>query len=240
LLFILKKQSVYNCVFAIGLFLSCISVFAIVFNSGKSLTASGTSLSGKVIVIDAGHGSPDSGAVGFNGTLEKDLNLEIAQKTGEMLQKCGAIVIYTRETDATISDSTDDTIRNIKKNDMHKRVNIRDSSDADLFVSIHMNKFPDPKYKGAQVFYSNTEESKKLANCIQVSFKDVVDETNNRNIKNAGSKIYILNGAKIPSVLIECGFISNPEEEKNLQTAQYQEKISYAICSGIIKFFTNT
>ena len=239
LFFVFKKQTVYNCVFAIGLLLSAVSVFEI-FTTNTTSPVSGTPLAGKVIVIDAGHGAPDTGATGFSGSKEKDLNLDISKKTGDILQKCGAYVVYTRENDSTIADNLDDSIRNIKKNDMKKRRDIRDSLDSDMFVSIHMNIFSDSKYRGAQVFYSaDHAESKKLAESIQSSFRKYVDSSNKRSIKESDKSIYLLKRTTIPSVLIECGFISNPEEEKNLLSNEYRKDIAYAISYGIINYLSN-
>lgn len=240
LFFVFKKQTIYNCIFTIGLLLSTVSAFEI-FTSNTISPVSGTPLTGKIVVIDAGHGTPDSGATGFSGSKEKDFNLDIAKKTGNILQKCGAYVVYTRENDSTIADNLDDSIRNIKKNDMAKRKDIRDSSDADVFISIHMNIFSDSKYRGAQVFYSADHlESKKLAQNIQSSLKKYVDPSNKRNIKQGDKSIFILKRTTIPSVLIECGFISNPEEEKKLLSNTYKQDIAYAISCGIIKYLSKT
>lgn len=239
MVFVLKKQLIYNIVFSVGLLLSCISFFAIVFNSDVSSTMAGTPLTGKVIVIDAGHGNPDGGALGISGSHEADINLKIAKKTGDFLQKCGAHVIYTRENNEAVADDLNDSIKNIKKSDMSNRKIIRDNSDADVFISIHMNIFAESKYSGAQVFYNNSVGSKVLAEYIQKSFKENVDRENNRNIKDAKNSIYILNNCTFPSVLVECGFISNPYEEKKLLSDDYQDKIAYAISSGIINFLTN-
>lgn len=238
--FSFKKQTVYNTVFAFGLILSFISVFALYTQNNHSAVVSGTVLTGKVVVIDAGHGSPDSGAIGFSGTKEKDLNLEIAKKLGTYLKKYGANVIYTRENDSAIVSRADNLSGSVKLNDLKKRKVIRDSSQADLFISIHMNIFTEKKYSGAQVFYSGDHvQSKILAESIQASLKNFVNYKNNRTAKESKS-IYILKGCQIPSVLVECGFISNPDEEKKLISQNYQEDVAYAISAGIIKYLSNT
>lgn len=186
-------------------------------------------VSDKVIVIDAGHGASDGGAVGLSGTSEKEINLEIAMRLKELLEKTGAQVIVTRADDEPLADS--------KREDMRLRKNIRDKSDADIFVSIHMNKFPESKYSGAQVFYSPDEESKRLGEAIQDSMKTILNPNNNRVAKKAEDSIYILKKSSVPSVIVECGFLSNPEEEQLLKSRDYQEKVAWSVYSGIIDYF---
>lgn len=186
-------------------------------------------VSDKVIVIDAGHGASDGGAVGLSGTSEKEINLEIAMRLKELLEKTGAQVIVTRADDEPLADS--------KREDMRLRKNIRDKSDADIFVSIHMNKFPESKYSGAQVFYSSDEESKRLGEAIQDSMKTILNPNNNRVAKKAEDSIYILKKSSVPSVIVECGFLSNPEEEQLLKSRDYQEKVAWSVYSGIIDYF---
>ena len=234
------KQIIINCIFVVGLLMSSFSAFTLLSDSNSYISVSATPVSGKVIVIDAGHGSPDGGATGYSGASEKDINLIIAKKTGDFLNKCGAQVIYTRESDNAISDNLNDTVAKIKSSDMKKRVYIRDSSNADIFISIHMNIFSDKRYKGAQVFYTASSENKELAESIQYSLRNILDKTNKREVIDAGRSIFVLNDSIIPSALIECGFISNPEEEKKLLSDSYQNKIAYAIGSGIIKYLNNT
>lgn len=234
----IKKQNVKNIVFFLALIMASVSVFT--RGSGVHPVMS-AAVAGKVIVIDAGHGYPDGGTTGHSGTMEKDLNLLVAKSLGNMLMQSGAHVIYTREGDEAIADSSSNTIREIKQNDMKKRKLIRDESGADMFVSIHMNNFFEKKYKGAQVFYNKIlDENKILANLIQTEIKNIADKSNTRSPKESKNDIYILKESKIPSVLVECGFISNPEEEKNLLTKAYRDKIAYSIYSGILKYYINT
>ncbi len=235
----LKKQYIYNFIFAISLVASAVLLFNP--QNRYSDPAISTSLSGRVVVIDAGHGSPDAGTTGLSGSMEKDLNLAVARKLGKFFVRGGAHVVYTRESDGTIADNLDETIRNIKRNDMSKRKHIRDNSKADIFISIHMNFFSDSKYSGAQVFYDEkNDESRKLAASIQKYIKEFADISNTRKAKDSKGNIFILNDTKVTSVLVECGFLSNPDEERRLLTASYQEKIAYAIFSGTLKYFSNT
>lgn len=235
----LKKQHIYNFIFVICLVISLI--IAITNHTKPTIPTSSTILSGRIIVIDAGHGTPDSGTVGYSGSKEKDINLSVAKRLGNLFIQSGAHVVYTREDDGTIAENLDDTIRNIKRNDMAKRKDIRDNSGADLFISVHMNYFTDPKYRGAQVFYKGScTESKKLAELIQKNIKEFIDVSNTREAKNSENKIFILNDSKLPSVLVECGFLSNPEEEKNLLNSSYQNDMAYAIFGGVLKYFSIT
>lgn len=192
-------------------------------------------LSKKTVIIDAGHGSPDSGASTPSGTKEKDINLKIAKKLEKILKKNKANVIMTRTDDNSLSTSK----TNNKREDLRTRKSIRDTSNADIFISIHMNHFDDPKYYGAQVFYSESiQQNKELAECIQDNLIKLADPTNNRQVKSS-NEIYILKNSQTPSVLVECGFLSNPEEAKKLNDKKYQEKVAWAIYCGITDFLSN-
>jgi len=189
-----------------------------------------TPVTNKVIVIDAGHGGFDPGAIGVTGTLEKDISLAIALKTQELFEKNGTTTIMTRVDDSDLGDS--------KKEDMKTRREIRDINEGELFISIHLNSFPQDKYSGAQVFYPKDEKSKLLGECIQKKLKEVVDGTNERVAKELND-VYMLKNIKIPSVIVECGFLSNSEEEKKLQEEDYQRKIAWAICLGVLEYYEN-
>lgn len=194
--------------------------------------------SGRCIVLDAGHGSPDGGAVGISGVLEKDINLKICKKLQRLLEQSGAFVIMTRSDDKNIAPDEKGKIRDIKRNDLKARKNFKNTPNADIFVSIHMNKFPEEKYRGAQVFYAQKPQSSKvLGEAIQKSFIDNLDNSNTRIAKAADNSIYILKDSKIPSVIAECGFLSNPEEEKLLTTDEYQDKIAWSLFLGISQYF---
>ncbi len=193
---------------------------------------------GKRIILDAGHGEPDGGAEGLGGILEKDLNLNIVHFLQAYLEQSGMEVWLTRSDDEGIYDAGSRTIRQKKRSDLHNRQTIMNTSDADLFVSIHMNKFEDPKYSGPQVFYSGQQkESKELADCLQHALISVLKPVSERTVKKAGKDIYLLSHAEIPAVLIECGFLSNAEEAALLQTEEYQKKVAWAIYCGLVQYF---
>ncbi len=191
----------------------------------------------KCIVLDAGHGLPDGGAIGMIGTIESVVNLEIAKRTKGLLEKKGYKVIMTRNDENSIYEEGK-SISEKKKNDMKKRLDIINSSDADMFVSIHMNKFTSPAYCGAQVIYSgNFKESEILARLIQKELHKVPENKSKREHLKAPSGIFLLKNATIPAVIVECGFLSNFDEEKLLNTKEYQKSLAKAIVKGIENYY---
>ncbi len=208
------------------------------FRSSAVETTAGMPVAERTIVIDAGHGGIDGGAVSANGIAEKDINLNIAKYLKEYMVQGGAEVIMTREEDVSLHDDDRASIKNKKRSDLNKRKSIVNSSSADLFISIHLNQFQESKYKGAQVFYeTNNPQSQTLATCLQNSLKNNVDSTNNRQPAKIGSDKIVFQDLKVPAVIVECGFLSNPEEELLLQTPEYQQKLALAIYTGIIEYF---
>ena len=180
----------------------------------------------KIVLIDAGHGGADPGKVGINGALEKDINLQVARKVREKLEARGLEVVMTRE---------EDIMQGGKKEDLNKRIQLIEKSKAELVVGIHQNSFTDPEVKGAQVFYySESEEGKAAAQVMQESLK-TVDPSNEREIK-ANSSFFMLKNTKRTTIIVECGFLSNPEEAGSLVNNEYQEQLAEAICSGIMKW----
>lgn len=183
----------------------------------------------KNIVIDAGHGGWDPGKVRKDGIVEKNINLAIASKLQKYLEQGGAFVLTTRVEDKALSEK--------KRQDLKERKNIANEDSVDLMISIHQNSFPKETAKGAQVFYfDKSEESKKLAEIIQAKIKESVDNSNNR-VAKANKEYYLLKKNRIPSVIVECGFLSNEEENKKLNDENYQEKIAWAIYMGIIEYY---
>jgi N-acetylmuramoyl-L-alanine amidase len=194
-------------------------------------------LSGKVIVLDAGHGYPDGGAE--SGDIqEKDIALYITQYLRDYLQESGALVIMTRESDTDLADPGQKGLSARKTIDLKKRANIVNNSGADLFISVHLNAIPSPRWRGAQSFYNpKSDENEKLASFLQDSFRAQLGNTN-RSAKSLNS-VYLLNVAKIPSALVEVGFLSNPDESNLLQSTSYQKKIAGSIYNGISRYYTN-
>ncbi|MCL2300086.1 MAG: N-acetylmuramoyl-L-alanine amidase [Firmicutes bacterium] len=191
-----------------------------------------------VILLDAGHGGEDGGAVGLGGVVEKELNLAITLKVESFLRAMGYQTILTRADDSDLHDAAASTVRDRKTTDIHKRFAMQEAlRDKDLFVSIHMNKFPGSGAHGTQVFYSkNTPNSAALAESIQRSVVRLVQPENTRQIKPSGDSIYLLYYAKKTAVLVECGFLSNAGDAEKLQDEEYQNRLAFAIAGGILDF----
>lgn len=190
----------------------------------------------KVIVIDPGHGGNDPGKVGVNDALEKDINLAIAKKLKPYFEKMGFKVIMTRETDTALYTKS---ASNKKRSDLQERVKLCNENSPLFVISIHQNSYQTSDCKGAQVFYYDTsEQGKVLAEYIQQSLKINVDTSNNRKIKG-NSNYYLLKEIETVAVIVECGFLSNPNEAEKLTKDDYQEKIAFAIHSGAIAYLEN-
>lgn len=235
-MFIFNKKRI---VFIVSLIV--ISIFCYSKNSDMvkqdSLSVSSTPVSNHTIILDAGHGNPDGGAVGADGSIESELNLEVVLKLQKLLEASNCTVILTRSDENGIYESTADTIRKQKVSDMKNRVDIANNSDAELFVSIHMNKLPQTKYSGWQTFYKNKDDtSKQVAENIQTSLNYFIKKENSRTIKSI-SGIYLTKNVTIPLVIVECGFLSNEEENKLLQTEEYQKELAWSIYIGIMDYF---
>ncbi len=195
----------------------------------------------KTVIIDAGHGGPDGGTSSQDGTLEKEINLQIAQKVNEFLNAMGVNTVMTRTEDISIHDSSATSIREKKISDIRNRLSLMNSTTDSVFVSIHQNHFSEEKYRGTQVFYSkNHPHSQILADSIRLSVISSLQPENSREIKPSGSDIYLLYHAQIPAVMVECGFLSNYEEAKNLKNEEYQCKLSLMIALGIVDFLNKT
>ncbi len=206
------------------------------FGYDESTAVMSENASPPVIVIDAGHGGEDGGA-SANGLLEKDINLSIALKLRDMLTISGYKVVMTRDSDVSVYDSTADTTREKKVSDLKNRAEMINSSKNNILVSIHQNKFEQSQYFGTQMFYSkNDPKSAVLAEELRKSVTGMLQPDNKRELKQADSNIYILDKAQVPAVIVECGFLSNEEEAKKLADSDYQQKMAFAIYSGILGY----
>ena len=189
------------------------------------------------VVVDAGHGAPDGGAVGVNGTVEKDVNLAISQRLREVLEARGVRVVMTRDGDNGLWTENDKTIRQMKVTDMHKRRDIMENSDADLFLSIHLNSFADSRVNGLHIFYSkNHGEIAELAESIQDKIAGVTGAETHA-VKTADESLFLMKNPPIPAILVECGFISNPDEEAKLNDEEYQAKIAWAVANSVADYY---
>lgn len=187
------------------------------------------------IIIDAGHGGMDGGAVGNNGTLEKDINLKVAMFLKEIAEADGKSVIMTRDTDTSLHTTDSAKIRNQKRSDLQVRKEILQNNTDGIFVSIHMNKFEQESVRGAQVFYADNDNSRILAQNIQSALIEGIADGNKRVAKPAPASLYIFKGCNSSAVVVECGFLSNKEEEALLATEEYQKKLAECIYKGICK-----
>lgn len=235
MIFIKKDKLVLSTIF---IFLSVIA-FCIYEQTNYRSTIQTVTLpvTGKVIVIDAGHGIPDEGAESINGISEAKINLSIALKLQKLLEQSGAIVILTRSDDNGIYDIDSKTLKEKKISDLKNRVKIGNESSADLFISIHLNKISDQKYYGWQTFYKSSDENSiKLAKSIQNNLNKSIQKDNDRVPMKLDS-IYIVKNVDIPITIVECGFLSNPEEEKELLNDEYQDRLAWGIYSGLMDYF---
>ena len=188
------------------------------------------------VIIDPGHGGIDGGATD-NNIIEKDINLAVSQNLRDLLSIQGFRVIMTREDDRSLHDDGLTQIARQKRSDMYHRLSVIENNPNAVFISIHQNKFEQSSSKGAQIFYSpNHPDSQKLAQSIQDSFVSLLQPDNHREIKEAQNNLFLLYESQIPAVMVECGFISNPEEAAKLQTEVYQQQIAFTVYRGLHRY----
>ena len=224
-------------ILAVVLSLSVLS--AAVAKGYEYIAVAGTAKERQVIILDAGHGGFDGGAVAPDGTVEKDINLKIALTLRDFLKQSGFQVIMTRESDVSTDDVETDKIATRKKSDLKNRLGLMKDYPQAVFVSIHLNKFTTSAANGSQVFYSpQKEESKILGEYIQKSIVKLLQPENQRVNKQATSSTYLLYNADIPAVLVECGFLSNTAELKRLKDEEYQRKMAFSIFCGILEYYS--
>jgi N-acetylmuramoyl-L-alanine amidase len=205
-------------------------------SEGKILATPSETENIPLILIDAGHGGRDGGAVSRNGVLEKHINLSISLKLKEKLQAQGYQVLMIREKDEDFYGNSSEVYA-AKRHDLNTRCKVKRESNCDLFISIHQNYFAQSSCKGAQVWYSRNEESKSFAKVLQENLRRDLGK-NHREEKPAKDAYKILRCyTNIPSVIVECGFLTNPEEEKKLVTMEYQNKIVECIAKSIIQYY---
>ena len=224
---------------ALFIFFSVFLVISILFLNETKIASVSQLIENKypVIIIDAGHGGEDGGAIGVDGTNEKDINLEISLKLNDILTVMGYKTRMVRITDVSIHNENSNTLREKKVSDIRNRAAIMEEYENCFYVSVHQNKYEDSRIWGAQTFYSpNDEASKTLAQFIQTSIATELQPDNKRLIKESGTSIYVLYNATKPAVMVECGFISNPNELSQLKTEEYQSKMAFSIMSGIINY----
>lgn len=186
------------------------------------------------VVIDAGHGGEDGGASDKLGNLEKDLNLAMAKKLEELFASAGIKTLMTRSEDKLLYDPNTDYHGRKKILDMRERVKIVNECDNPILISIHMNAFPEDEYRGLQVYYSvNDPTSEKIAEGVQTTVHSLIQKENKRKIKQ-GKDIFLLDRINVPAILVECGFLSNPDEAALLNDEEYQDMLVFCIFHAVI------
>lgn len=209
-------------------------------NNAKNNAEVSVEENGHIVILDAGHGGMDGGCSDDDGIPEKGINLNIALVLKDLLESDGYKVEMTRETDKSIHDKGIEGIANQKRSDMDNRLALFNKYEDAICISIHQNQYTDSKYKGAQMFYSSTNpESEVLAEILQNEFREHIQPYNEREIKLCGKELFLCYFSKNPTVMAECGFMSNDEESELLKTEEYQRKIALTIYSAIVKFFDN-
>jgi N-acetylmuramoyl-L-alanine amidase len=221
------------------LFIAYLTFIVLSFINIDSLAdVNSSDISEPIIVIDAGHGGEDGGAVA-NNIVEKDINLSISKKLKDIFKASGFIVITTRDKDKMIN-TNGSSLRERKVSDMKNRLELFNKNENNIVVSIHQNKFSQEKYSGTQVFYSkNNPQSEIMAEYIRKNIAKLIQPENERAAKPADGSIYLLYNSKVPAVIVECGFISNYTEANKLKDNNYQKKLAFAIYSGVLEFYNN-
>ena len=225
--------------FVLFLILGSLGFGTVIVSKKLAVDAASTKVN-QTVIIDAGHGGPDGGTSADDGTLEKDLNLQIAIKLNESLSSMGIKTVMIRTEDISVHDASANTIRQKKVSDLKNRLKIINETDNSIFVSIHQNHFSDSRYSGTQVFYSkNNPQSSVLADCIRQSVISDLQKENTRETKPSGTDIYLLYHAVSPAVMVECGFLSNINESKNLKNENYQKELAFVLALGISDYLNS-
>ena len=196
------------------------------------VTFSSVRMGGVTVVIDAGHGGEDGGAISPSGTVESGLNLSIACKLDDLLHLYGIPTVMLRREDCSLHDDSAVTLREKKRSDLKNRVQRINETENGVLISIHQNIYPDPSQSGAQVFYAQEESSFVWATQTQETLQMVLKPANQRSAAKIPDTIYLMKHVTRPAILIECGFLSNPEEEQKLLDDAYQTKIAMAIAAA--------
>jgi len=230
-----SKIIIKICIFSMVLSITALLLCMMFNHADKNKNTSVSTKELPVVIIDAGHGGEDGGASSKDGLKEKDLNLDVALTLGNMLEADGITVIQTRTEDKMLY--TEYKKGSLKMQDLKNRLDISKQHENSIFISIHMNKFSQEKYSGLQVFYSqNSNESAVLARKIQSKVKEHLQNDNDRETKKANSNIYLLDNIETPAILIECGFLSNPDECTKLSSEDYRKELAGVIYSSVVEF----
>ncbi len=236
------KRSIFfvSCFLVISVLLAAVAtVSARIFISEAESAAAGEGEKPlPVIIIDAGHGGRDGGAAADDGTLEKDLNLAVAKELCDLFEGAGYDTVMTRTEDVALGDENSS---HKKLGDLKARVELAKQYKNAIFISVHMNKFPVPKYSGLCVYFAKkTEGSAALAEDVRMVVATHLQKENGRQIKGAGSEIYVLDNAPCTAILVECGFLSNPSELALLKTEEYRKKVAACVFTATANYMSKT
>lgn len=225
------------------IFLICLAILVSIVSYGANFQSRYTvqtvslPVTNKTVVLDAGHGIPDEGAESPNGITEQKINLIITKKVQSLLEQSGCDVVLTRSDENGIYNADAQSLKEKKVTDIKNRVKIGNEASADIFVSIHLNKIPQSQYYGWQTFFKpNDQKSEELARSIQTQLNNSIQKENKRESLKITGK-YITDHVEIPTTFVECGFLSNPEEEQLLRQNEYQDRLAWGIYNGIMDYF---
>ena len=232
----LRLKKIYLVVLIIATCSILVGLSSVLAGNNSASTTS-RAIAHRTIVIDPGHGGIDPGAIGYQGIKEKEIVLQVGKRLQQLLNHAGAKVLMTRVSDTDLGTPGSGSLLTRKREDLSKRVELANKNNASLFLSIHVNAYPSPKWRGAQTFFQRNEpESKELAEAIQSELIKIMGNTT-RAAK--AEDFFTTRNTKMPGVIIEIGFISNPAEGKLLTEKVYQRKLAYAIYSGLAKYYSN-
>ena len=190
----------------------------------------------RTLILDAGHGGEDGGAVSLTGVSESQINLAIVLKLEDILALYGRPAVVLRREDVSLHDRSAVTIREKKVSDLQNRAAMVEGVEGGILLSIHQNTYPDGRYSGAQVFYAPTQGSQELAGHIQQALRTALQPDNSRESKPIPDSVYLMNHVSCPAVLVECGFLTNPEEEERLRDEDFQRKLAAVLAWGWLTF----
>lgn len=225
------RKKLFSLLLLVGVFLLGGFAWISFESSTQTMAFSGTV---QTLVIDAGHGGEDGGAVSITGVSESQINLSIACKLEDILALYGVAPQMLRREDISLHNDSASTLREKKSSDLRNRVKAIEAVQAPILISIHQNSYPEQRYHGAQVFYAPTAYSKELAEHMQATLNQRLDPSNTRGCKQIPDSVYLMNHISCPAVLVECGFLTNPTEEALLRQEDYQRKIAACLTGALL------
>lgn len=208
----------------------------VLFNQREKAVSAACRMPTHTLVIDAGHGGEDGGAVAVSGTPESQINLAIAKKTDALCGLFGVSVVMVRDSDLSLADDSADTLREKKRSDLMNRVNLVNGTDNAVLLSIHQNNFSNSSSKGAQVFYHDDPTSEDWAKQMQKLLSATLDESNHRKATQIPGSVYLMNHVSCRAVLVECGFLSHPQEDVLLESDPYQTKLAAVLTASYLTY----